>query len=926
MKFNYSPPAVLIGLIWTAITLSALPASAQFPGGFIEKSYSSPTNRPAVLSQSQIDSFLPSTRGPFNFPSPYSTQGVRITIPADCGGNDCVDYVGYSYWRNTNNHVGSDTMYIFLTMDRNRGGAGPTLFSYNKVTDAVANLGPLFDSSTRWSWANGNGWYFSATQPTKLYVNYWGDSTLFRYDVLSHTFDQVLDVASRTDIFGSNRYIVQFHSSADDDVHSATLRDKATDADLGCFAYRESTNSFFYYPQLGYNYDECQIDKSGRWLLIKEKTGIDPTSDIDNRIIDLSTGQETDLLDRNGAGGHSDDGYASMVAADNANPQPGAMRAWQFGPLSSGQLVYYTNSWNTWGPQHISFAHARSDLALNQQYVCGSGARPASNGVEANNVLCFRLDGSFDVLVVAPVMTDTSIVMSSGCDDYCMQPKGNLDITGQYFIWTSNTGRNRIDAFIAKVPSQMLTGTVPPSSTPTTLSITGVSAPVIATSSATVAWSTNETADSQVEYGTTTSYGSSTLVNSTMVTSHSQPIGGLAASTVYHYRVKSKDSAGNAATSADFSFTTTAAADTTPPNISAVSASGVSSSGATITWTTDEASDSQVEYGTTSAYGSATAVDATTVTSHSQTLSGLAASTLYHFRVKSKDAAGNLATSGDFTFTTSASSSTPPPTSSATTVSITTPSSGATVKGRVKIAATAASTNGIAGVQFQVDGQNIGNENTSGSYVVTWNTGTVTNGQHVLTAVARDRLGNLAVSAPVTVTVKGSRLTSSSTSTTSLKNVVWTNGVNVLVSGNSLQENCGGCGNSGALSSQKIKSGNGYVQFTASETTTQRSVGLGAANTVTSRDNIAYAISLWDGLLNDSNYVEIYESGIYQGSTSYTTGDVFRIAVQNGAVKYYKNGALFFTSTKAPRYPLYMDTVLWSAGATVANAVISTSS
>jgi hypothetical protein len=35
-------------------------------------------------------------------------------------------------------------------------------------------------------------------------------------------------------------------------------------------------------------------------------------------------------------------------------------------------------------------------------------------------------------------------------------PKGNLDITGQYFIWTTNTGGNRIDAFLVKVPAQLL--------------------------------------------------------------------------------------------------------------------------------------------------------------------------------------------------------------------------------------------------------------------------------------------------------------------------------------------------------------------------------------------------------------------------------------------------------------------------------------
>src|SRR5207237_919315 len=79
---------------------------------------------------------------------------------------------------------------------------------------------------------------------------------------------------------------------------------------------------------------------------------------------------------------------------------------------------------------------------------------------------------------------------------------------------------------------------------------------------------------------------------------------------------------------------------------------GIGAAGATVSWTTDEPSDSQVDYGLTSAYGSSTTLNAGLVTSHSQDLSGLAGATLYHYRVKSKDAAANLAVSGDFTFTT----------------------------------------------------------------------------------------------------------------------------------------------------------------------------------------------------------------------------------------------------------------------------------
>jgi GH25 family lysozyme M1 (1,4-beta-N-acetylmuramidase) len=91
--------------------------------------------------------------------------------------------------------------------------------------------------------------------------------------------------------------------------------------------------------------------------------------------------------------------------------------------------------------------------------------------------------------------------------------------------------------------------------------------------------------------------------------------------------------------------------DTTAPVISAVTASGISDNSATITWSTDESSDSVVDYGTTTAYG-LTASNPSLVVSHSVGLSGLTASTVYHYRVISKDAANNTATSGDFTFTT----------------------------------------------------------------------------------------------------------------------------------------------------------------------------------------------------------------------------------------------------------------------------------
>lgn len=107
--------------------------------------------------------------------------------------------------------------------------------------------------------------------------------------------------------------------------------------------------------------------------------------------------------------------------------------------------------------------------------------------------------------------------------------------------------------------------------------------------------------------------------------------------------------------------TVSGSTDTTPPTISGITTGSINQNGGSVNWTTNEASDSQVEYGTTTSYGSSTSVNGTLVTSHSIVVSGLDPGTVYHYRVKSKDAAGNLATSGDNTFTTQATPDTTAP-------------------------------------------------------------------------------------------------------------------------------------------------------------------------------------------------------------------------------------------------------------------------
>ena len=182
----------------------------------------------------------------------------------------------------------------------------------------------------------------------------------------------------------------------------------------------------------------------------------------------------------------------------------------------------------------------------------------------------------------------------------------------------------------------------------------------ITTSSATVTRETDEPATSQVNYGTTSDLDQQSELDSELVTTHSVTLDSLDEDTTHNFTVSSKDAADNETTSDQQNFTT-ATDDGVPPENSDVTAINITSDGATITWTTDEASTSQVDYGATQAYGSSSILDSNLVQEHSVILTNLDPETLYHYQVRSQDAAGNEATSEDNTFTT-ASGEEPPET------------------------------------------------------------------------------------------------------------------------------------------------------------------------------------------------------------------------------------------------------------------------
>ncbi|MEK7453131.1 MAG: hypothetical protein AAB614_02750 [Patescibacteria group bacterium] len=192
-------------------------------------------------------------------------------------------------------------------------------------------------------------------------------------------------------------------------------------------------------------------------------------------------------------------------------------------------------------------------------------------------------------------------------------------------------------------------------------------APIISSLSATsttavathIKWITNENANGKVWYSVTSpviaTSTTSSISSAIFKKSHDITLSGLTASTTYYYLVESADLSGNKSVSVDGLFTTLVTPDTTAPIISDLSATSTTATIATITWTTNEHSDSTAWYSTTTPVPTTLNVNSAILTpNHSLSLAGLIGSTQYYYYVRSMDAVLNTATSTEFSFTTPA--------------------------------------------------------------------------------------------------------------------------------------------------------------------------------------------------------------------------------------------------------------------------------
>jgi len=115
-----------------------------------------------------------------------------------------------------------------------------------------------------------------------------------------------------------------------------------------------------------------------------------------------------------------------------------------------------------------------------------------------------------------------------------------------FYVITAKDTSGNVSAYSAEVNANPVDTTAP--------QISQVNITNIVSDSVSINWITNEPATSQVEYGTTNTYGQSSLVNTNLTQNHSVTLTGLINGTVYHYRVLSQDAVNNLASSVDHTF------------------------------------------------------------------------------------------------------------------------------------------------------------------------------------------------------------------------------------------------------------------------------------------------------------------------------------------------------------------------------------
>lgn len=264
--------------------------------------------------------------------------------------------------------------------------------------------------------------------------------------------------------------------------------------------------------------------------------------------------------------------------------------------------------------------------------------------------------------------------------------------------------------------------------------------------SATLTWNQNTESDLagyNVYYDTVSHTGNcptgfgTNAIDVGKVTSYT--LNNLTGGQTYYFQIAAYDTSKNVSVcSAQVTKTVAVTADVTAPITTASPIGGSFAAAQTVILTANEPA---IIYYT---------LDGTTPTTasaiYSAPLSIASTKTLRYF---AKDTAGNneVVKTQTYTINTTTVDATAP------TIAVASPIAGTTVSGIIAPSANASDNIGVVGVQFKLDGNNVGSEITAAPYTLSYNTTQVANGTHTITATARDAANNQTTASAVSVTV-----------------------------------------------------------------------------------------------------------------------------------------------------------------------------
>jgi serine protease AprX len=224
-----------------------------------------------------------------------------------------------------------------------------------------------------------------------------------------------------------------------------------------------------------------------------------------------------------------------------------------------------------------------------------------------------------------------------------------LDPTTKYYYQVESTNDEDTTAVVGDQDNYFITLETPDTTKPV---ISNIEITLLTDTTCTIVWETDEKSTSWIDWGQGNPGTQPSVGFDEFVLDHNITLDNLDPSTKYYYQVRSKDESGNEETSSKDTFTTNELKDIIPPAIlTGPSVWSLGENSATIVWSTDEASDSEVHYGLTSGYGLHKR-DSSLKKSHQIILTDLESGTTYFYKVLSTDDHQNTVESEGTTFTT----------------------------------------------------------------------------------------------------------------------------------------------------------------------------------------------------------------------------------------------------------------------------------